>query len=290
MTALLTPFTEDGQIHETGLRQLVRHNRDMMKVDGLYVGGSTGEGFLMNISQRKKLFEIVKDEAGSNFKLTAQIGSLNIEEALELAAYCESLQYDAVSAITPYYYQFSFDEIYDYYVKLTEATSLPMIIYSNPSYTGAHFTLEQYGKLLHIPGVTGVKYTDSDLEQFKRLKETYPSSDFYSGSDEMYADFLEAGADGAIGSTYTLYGRQTTQIRDLFLEGKKEEARKLQLQVKDEILKLVAVGIYPSLKYALTLQDMEAGFMKFPFKNLTDAEKRKVEAVINESTSSNSLN
>src|SRR5690625_835505 len=99
ITALLTPFNEDGTLNEKGLREVVRYNIDEMKINGLYVGGSTGESFLMGESERKDLFRIVKEEAGNDVTLIGQIGSLNIEEAIRLGKKAKELHYDALSAI-----------------------------------------------------------------------------------------------------------------------------------------------------------------------------------------------
>ena len=73
-SALLVSFNEDGSVNEKGTRQIVRHNIDKMKVDGLYVGGSTGENFLLSTDEKKKIFEIAKNEAKDEIKLIAQIG------------------------------------------------------------------------------------------------------------------------------------------------------------------------------------------------------------------------
>src|SRR5699024_12776233 len=101
-TALLIPFDENGQIKEEGLRQVVRHNIDVQKVDGLYINGSTGENFLLTTDQKKFIFETVKDEAKDSVKLIAQVGSLNLEEAVELGKFATELGYDSLSAVTPF--------------------------------------------------------------------------------------------------------------------------------------------------------------------------------------------
>jgi len=64
ISALLVPFTAEGKINEKGLRQIVRHNLDKMQVDGLYVGGSTGENFMLDTASKKEIFAIVKDDSG----------------------------------------------------------------------------------------------------------------------------------------------------------------------------------------------------------------------------------
>ncbi|MEG0377441.1 MAG: dihydrodipicolinate synthase family protein, partial [Eubacterium sp.] len=117
-SALLVSFDEQGNVNEQGLREIVRHNIDKMKVDGLYVGGSTGENFMLTTDQKKQVFEIAKDEAGSAVTLIAQVGSINVYESIELAHYVTDLGYNAISAVTPFYYKFSFEEIKDYYTMI----------------------------------------------------------------------------------------------------------------------------------------------------------------------------
>ena len=83
-SALLVSYNEDGSINEKGLREIIRHNIDNMKVDGLYVGGSTGENFMISTEEKKRIFEIAKDEAKDQIKLIAQVGSINELNLLQL--------------------------------------------------------------------------------------------------------------------------------------------------------------------------------------------------------------
>ena len=105
-SALLVSYNEDRSINEKGIREIVRHNIDNMKVDGLYVGGSTGENFMISTEEKKRIFEIAKDEAKDEIKLIAQVGSINVYESVELAKFATELGYDAISAVTPFYYKF----------------------------------------------------------------------------------------------------------------------------------------------------------------------------------------
>ena len=110
-SALLVSFDENGKVNEKGLREIIRHNIDKMKVDGLYVGGSTGENFMLSTEEKREIFRIAKDEAKDSIKLIAQVGSINVYESVELAKYATELGYDAISAVTPFYYKFTFQEI-----------------------------------------------------------------------------------------------------------------------------------------------------------------------------------
>src|SRR5699024_12506 len=143
-------------------------NIDEMKVDGLYVNGSTGENFLISKEQKKQIFEIVKDEAGDQVKLVGQIGALNMDEAIELGNLVTELHYDAISAVTPFYYKFDFEEIKDYYATILEHVDNDLIIYSIPALTGVSMNLEQFGELFEHEKVIGVKFTAPDFFLLER--------------------------------------------------------------------------------------------------------------------------
>ncbi len=275
ITALITPFDTDGFVDEAALRQVVRHNIDVMNVDGLYIGGSTGEAFVMSEEERAKVLRIVKEEAGSEVTLIAQIGSLNFEEAIRLGKEAKELKYDAISAITPYYYNFSFEEIYAYYKKLDEVLDYEMIIYSNPSMAGGDFGIDKFRKLLDIPKVIGIKFSNADIAKLERLRYAFPDDLIYFGYDEIGIVGFVLGCDGAIGSTYNVMGNQVRNVLNFVKEGKIDEARMLQHKITSVITKIVNNNLYPTIKEVITLQGAEAGKMKFPFGNLTQEQSEK---------------
>src|SRR5699024_2644989 len=105
-SALLVSFDENGNINEKGLRQIVRHNIDVCKVEGLYVGGSTGENFMLSTEDKKRIFEIAKDEVQNDVKLIAQVGIVNLSEVVELAKFAKDLCYECLSNGTTFKYKF----------------------------------------------------------------------------------------------------------------------------------------------------------------------------------------
>lgn len=82
-------------------------------------------------------------------KLIAQVGSLDLNEAIELGKYATDLGYDALSAVTPFYYPFSFEEIKQYYFDIIEATQNKMIIYAIPDLTGVNISINQFEELFN---------------------------------------------------------------------------------------------------------------------------------------------
>lgn len=274
-SALLTSFDEDGNINEDGVRQIVRHNIDKMKVDGLYVGGSTGENFLISTEEKKKIFKIAKDEAKNDIKLIAQVGSLNIHESIELAKYVTELGYDAISAVTPFYYKFSFEEIKDYYNTIINSVDNYLIIYSIPFLTGVNISVEQFGELFENEKIIGVKFTAADFYLLERLRKAYPNHLIYAGFDEMMLPATVLNVDGAIGSTFNVNGIRARQIFELAQQGKIDEAFKIQNITNDLITDILANGLYQTIKYLLQLQGVDAGYCKKPMSIITEGQKEK---------------
>ncbi|MBS5794104.1 MAG: N-acetylneuraminate lyase [Clostridiales bacterium] len=274
-SALLTSFDENGNINEDGVRQIVRHNIDKMKVDGLYVGGSTGENFLISTEEKKKIFKIAKDEAKNDIKLIAQVGSLNIHESIELAKYVTELGYDAISAVTPFYYKFSFEEIKDYYNTIINSVDNYLIIYSIPFLTGVNISVEQFGELFENEKIIGVKFTAADFYLLERLRKAYPNHLIYAGFDEMMLPATVLNVDGAIGSTFNVNGIRARQIFELAQQGKIDEAFKIQNITNDLITDILGNGLYQTIKYLLQLQGVDAGYCKKPMSIITEGQKEK---------------
>ncbi|HDR1022526.1 TPA: N-acetylneuraminate lyase [Pasteurella multocida] len=269
-SALLVSFNADGSVNEKGLREIVRYNIDKMKVDGLYVGGSTGENFMLSTEEKKEIFRIAKDEAKDDIALIAQVGSVNLHEAIELGKYATELGYDSLSAVTPFYYKFSFPEIKHYYESIIEATGNNMIVYSIPFLTGVNIGVEQFGELYKNPKVLGVKFTAGDFYLLERLKKAYPNHLVWAGFDEMMLPAAALGVDGAIGSTFNVNGIRARQIFELTQAGKLKEALEIQNVTNDLIEGILSNGLYLTIKELLKLDGVDSGFCREPMtKELT---------------------
>ncbi|QLB13683.1 N-acetylneuraminate lyase [Bisgaardia hudsonensis] len=278
-SALLVSFNEDGSVNEKGLRQIIRHNIDKMKVDGLYVGGSTGENFMLSTAEKKEIFRIAKDEAKDQIALIAQVGSVNLQESIELGKYATELGYDCLSAVTPFYYKFSFPEIKHYYDTIIAETGNNMIVYSIPFLTGVNIGVEQFGELYKNPKIIGVKFTAGDFYLLERLKKAYPNHLIWAGFDEMMLPAAALGVDGAIGSTFNVNGVRARQIFELTQAGKLKEALEIQNVTNDLIEGILANGLYLTIKELLKLEGVEAGYCREP---MTKAATEKQLAVAKE--------
>ena len=278
--ALLVPFDEQGQVLEEGLKQIARNAIETEGMDGLYVNGSSGENFLISKEQKKQIFKIAKEAVSDDVKLIAQIGALDMNEAIELGKYATELGYDAISAVTPFYYPFSFEEIKEYYFKLIEETQNNFIIYANPGSTGVNITNEQFDELFTHDKIIGVKYTAPDFFLLERLRHTYPDKLIFSGFDEMLIQAAVTGVDGAIGSTYNVNGKRARQIFELVQQGQVHEALRIQNETNDIISTVLELGIYPALKEILGSRGIESGMPKRPLKPLSDDKRERLNKLI----------
>lgn len=275
-SALLVSFNEDGTINEKGLRQIIRHNIDKMKVDGLYVGGSTGENFMLSTEEKKEIFRIAKDEAGDQVALIAQVGSVNLKEAVELGKYATELGYDSLSAVTPFYYKFSFPEIKNFYETIIRETGSPMIVYSIPFLTGVNIGVAQFAELFENPKIIGVKFTAGDFYLLERLRKAFPNHLIYAGFDEMMLPATVLGVDGAIGSTFNVNGVRARQIFELAQQGKIKEAFEIQNVTNDLIEGILGNGLYQTIKGLLEEEGVQAGYCREPMTKELNEQQRKV--------------
>ena len=269
-SALLTSFNADGTVNEKGTREIVRHNIDVNHADGLYVGGSTGENFMLQTATKKRIFEIVKDESGDDVDLIAQVGSIDLQEAKELANYVvNDLGYKTISAVTPFYYNFSFPEIKYYYDEIVKDVDANLIVYSIPALTGVSLSLDNFAKLFENPKIIGVKYTNADFFLLERLRNRFPDKKILFGTDEMLLPALSLGVDGAIGSTYNVNAARAKAEIEAFEAGNMQKALDIQHETNDLISAILGNGLYQTIK--LLLQDMgvEAGYTKEPMHKPT---------------------
>ena len=273
--AQLVPYADDGSVKEKELAAMVERNIVTGGVDGLYIGGSTGENFLNDNSAKQRVLEIAVEAADKRVSLIAQVGSLNFREAIGLARLASSLGYDAISAVTPYYYKFSFAETQKYYIGLAEAAGLPMIVYSIPALTGTSFDIEQSRKLYEHPLVAGFKYTSGDLFTMERLIRAFPDRIVFSGYDELLLCGRALGAFGTIGSTYNIFARHARRIWDAVGAGLLPEARDLQADLNSAIQEGLALGLYQTLKEIVSMSGIDVGGPLPPFAPFTAEGREK---------------
>lgn len=268
-SALLTPFNEDSSINFDSLEKLVEFNLQN-GIDGFYVGGSTGEGLLLSPEERMQVFECVKKANNGRATLIAHVGTICTLDAIKMAKKAEELEYDAISAVAPYYYGFTLDAVLGYYNDIVNSTSLPMVIYNFPNSGGFSLTKEIANKLFENEKFIGIKHTSGDMFTLNQFKTLDREIVVYNGFDETLLAGLSMGADGAIGSTYNFMGKKFKKIMNCFNSGEIETAKALQNEANEIICEMIKYGVFQSEKAILTEMGIDMGQCRAPFLPISD--------------------
>lgn len=271
--AMITVFDKNEQIDEKATRGLVNHLLKK-KIDGLYLTGSTGEGFLMTPEERKQYVEIVIDEVKGEIPIIVHIGAIGTKISVELAEHAYKHGADALSSVPPFYWRFNGNNIYQYYKDIADATPLPMIVYNVP--LAGMMGAEVIEKIVAIENVKGIKYTATTHQDMSLIKDKF-GQDFmvYSGCDEMALSGLQNGADGIIGSFYNLMPEMFVDIYNCFISGDLAEANIHQQNALRLIDYTLGYEFMSLMKAGLTWMGVEAGYCRRPFINVTEEEIEK---------------
>ena len=268
--AMITSFNKNESINKEGIKKTINYLISE-KVYGLYITGSTGETFLMSQDEKKQVIEIIVEEVNGRVPVIAHIGSIGTKITTELGQYAEKVGVDALSALPPFYYGFSNDEIFNYYKDISNTTNLPITIYN---ISHAHLMdLDMLKRLAAIKNVKGVKYTAPTHFNFNKIKkEVGENFKIYSGMDEMSLSGLISGADGIIGSFYNLMPEMFVDIYAKVKEGNINAAKKIQEKINIIILYALGKSGYPFIKMGLNWLGIDSGYVRKPFTTFIDRE------------------
>ena len=277
--ALPTPMRPGGAVDYPALETLVDYEIGQ-GVDGLYVGGSTAESFLLTEDERMRIAETVLRRAAGRLKVIVHTGAGGTDAAIRLSRHAREHGADAISSVPPIYFKYTTEEIIGYYRDLIEASEMPLVVYNIPAFTGINMTQGGIRELFKHPLVVALKHTNTNMYELERILAHNPNLVALNGYDEAFLSGLSMGANGMIGSTVNFMARKFIALRDAFHAGRNSEAFRLQREANEIIETLVEVGVFNAVKYAMQLRGVDCGHCRGPFKPLTDADKRKVKAVL----------
>ena len=271
--ALLTPFTKSGAINADALKALIEWNIKK-GVAGFYVGGSTAEAFLLTEEERNSVYKIASEAAEGRVKLIAHVGAISTEQAIRFGKVAKSLGYDAISAIAPFYYKISFEQIKKHYFDIVNAVEMPMIIYNFPNFSGVNLSVEQISQFFSDDRIIGLKHTSSDFFALEQFKTNFPGKILFNGFDEMLLCGLIVGADGGIGSTYNFMAEKFIAMQSFYNQNHFHEALKEQKEANRIIKVLCKVGVMEGEKGVLNQLGFDFGCARAPFSELTADQKK----------------
>lgn len=277
-TALVTPYDKKGRVNLASLEGLVKLNK-LNGITRFYVCGSAAEMTQLSLEERKEILRTVL-ACGCDYVI-AHVGGENAKSSIELAKDAQKCGADAISAVTPYYYKYTFEEIKSYYKRLHEESGLPVVVYSIPTYSGVSFSSSQIEELLNEDYVDALKFTVRDTYLIERAKSVgRGAKPIFNGCDEILTSGLIAGADGAIGAMYNVLSDKATKIFSAFKEGNLELCGKIQSQINEIISVTSSLGGLKCVKALLDLMGYEVGNLRAPFMPLGKEQYKRLEREI----------
>jgi len=277
LPALITPFCEDGvTINEDSVKKLVDLHIKQ-GAEGFYIIGGTGEGIVLSREQREIMCEYAVKHIGGRKTVINHVAAVNFNEAIELAKHAEKNGVDAIAAIPPVFFSYTEEDIYNYYKRLADAVSIPLIIYYHPS-AQPKMSVELLARIFEIDNVTGVKWSSTNFFEMMKLKEkTHGEMNIINGPDELLVSGLAAGADAGIGSTYNIMLPQFIEVYKNFKSGNMEKAMEIQRKINNVITAILKNDLIPAVKYAVNLMGIDAGNAVFPMKQYNAEDKKALE-------------
>jgi N-acetylneuraminate lyase/4-hydroxy-tetrahydrodipicolinate synthase len=266
---LITPFTENGEVFEKGLRDLIDFQVEK-GVKGLFVCGTYGSGPLMTVEQRKKVAEITVDQANGKVATIVHVGSSSMDNVLELARYAEEVSADAVASVPPFYYAYDDESVLSFYKQLLSAVDIPVFVYNNPARSGIAISSELLRRLAE-EGVAGIKDSSFNLVKFYEDLITVDRKDFIFiiGTEALIFPAIMAGAKGCVSGLANVFPEINVECYNLAKEKRYEEATVKQLEIIKARKAMHLAPTIPACYEILKLRGINVGYPKMPFMKLT---------------------
>jgi 4-hydroxy-tetrahydrodipicolinate synthase len=281
-TALITPFTRSGAVDEAGVRRLARRQIDL-GTHFLVPCGTTGEVPTLSAAERRRVVEIVVDEARGTTPVLAGAGGYDTHEVAEAAREMQAAGADGLLSVTPYYNRPTPEGLVAHYSAIADATPLPIVVYNVPGRTGCNVDAPTLAKLAAIPTVIGVKEASGNMSQMADIVRAVPD-DFLvlSGDDAMTVPLMAIGGRGLISVCSNQIPREMADMVEAAERGDFKTAR----GIHQRVLGLMQVNFCESspgpVKFSMAAMGLCDETFRLPMVPPRQASKDKVLAAMRE--------
>ena len=266
-------YDSEGNISPEGVREFTQYLLDK-GVQGLYVGGSSGECIYHSVAERKVVLENVMEVARGKMAIIAHVACNNTADSRELAAHAESLGVDAIAAIPPIYFKLPDHAIAKYWNDISEAApNTDFVIYDIPQLAGASLSVSLLKEMLKNPRVIGVKNSSMPVQDIQMWSDE--GCIVFNGPDEQFVAGLVMGAKGGIGGTYGSMPELFLKMYELIGAGENVKAQQIQNDVCRIIYKMCSCkgNLYAVMKAVIAKRGGPVlGGVRAPLANLAEAD------------------
>ena len=225
-TALVTPFDSSGAVDEAAVKRLARRQIDA-GIHFLVPCGTTGETPTLSAAERRRVVELVVEEAARKVPVLAGAGGYDTAGVVEAARQMQAAGANALLSVTPYYNKPTPEGLFRHYSAIAEATPLPIVVYNVPGRTGCNVTPKTLERLATIPSVAAVKEASGSINQISEVCRTVPDGFIVlSGDDAMTVPAMAVGAQGLISVASNEVPGEMAQLVEAAEKGDYDEARK----------------------------------------------------------------
>lgn len=273
LTAMVTPFTVDGELDLAGAQKVATYLVDQGN-DGLIVSGTTGEAPTTTVEEDGKLLAAVVEAVGDRASIVAGVGTNDTRHSIQLASQARKAGADGLLIVTPYYSKPPQSGIVSHINTVTEAgEDLPVMVYDIPSRTGTQIAESSYAILVKNPLILSIKDAVGDLTRGSWLmRET--GLTLYSGDDALNFPWLALGASGVVSVVGHAAARQYANMVAAVDAGDLSTARAIHYQLLPAVKAMMTVtqGAITSKVALQLLGVLEQRTMRAPLPEATEEE------------------
>lgn len=231
VTAMITPFTSDGEVDFDRVHRLAKY-LVANGTDGVLVAGTTGESPTLTHDEKLALFVAVKEAVGDSAIVIAGTGTNSTKASVDMTLEANDIGVDGVMAVVPYYNKPSQRGLLAHFRAIADASDVPVLLYNVPGRTSRLLEADTLADLATHPRIVAVKDAVDDIDFTMATREVLPE-DFaiYSGSDDMTYPIMAVGGVGVVSVASHLIGKQIAQMVKAAGDGNLEHARQLHYQL-----------------------------------------------------------
>lgn len=286
--AMFTPLTEEEQVDETGLRNLVNYLLNA-GVHGLFVLGSGGEFPVFTPTERGKIIKIVVDEVNGKVPIIVGTSAETTRKAVINTQIASREGADVAVILPPYYFGSTQEEIIEHYKTILSETDIPVLIYNNPFSTKVKISLDTLETLAAKGNIVAIKDTTCDFYFHEQLVEVFEDTEtkIFQGDERLAAASFLIGADGGTLGLASIVPKLFVDLYHTAKDGDYKKAFEFQNRINSllqifEVAGETDASFFSGGKYALKLLEICKSSVSKPFRSLTEEQKVKVEEILKE--------
>ena len=277
LPAILTPFTRGGAKVDYAKACAFADVLARRGVQGLFVCGSTGEGLLLSLDERKQLVEELIDAVGKRLKIVVQTGCLDTLGTIALTRHALEAGAYAAASYTPALYAYDDRALSAHFKNVAKAVpNLPLLLYNIPRLTGNALSPALIAELAtQVDSIVGMKDSSGEMTQLTRVIGSAPKGfTVINGADEMSYQAYLSGASGSVAMTANVVPELFLSIYTGVQKGNLKKAAADQLALARAMDALGHGALLSAYKEAVRLQGYDVGYVRPPQRELTRQEKR----------------